>query len=79
MNTDEELQVSRTEHKKENALYGLNLVTDHDQVLEGSKRGSVPIDLKFDLSVAHTVNVYAEYENVIQIDSTRSVLMDYSN
>ena len=62
-------------------LYGFNLATDHDQVFEVSKLGSVRIDLKFDVALAHTINVivYAEYGNVIQIDSARNVLLDYSN
>ena len=71
MNTDEDLDVSRTEYDKGYTLYGFNLATDHDQVLEVSKRGSVRIDLKFDVALAHTINVIvcAEYENVIQIDA----------
>ena len=68
LNPDEDLDVSQTEYHKGYTLYGL-----------GS--GSVCIYLKFDVALAHTVNVIvcAEYENVIQIDSARSVLLDYSN
>ena len=78
VNKDDELEVSRTEYDKGYTLYGLNLATDHDHVFEMCKRGSVCINLKFDVALAHTVNVivYAEYENVIQIDSTRNVLLD---
>ena len=81
VNTDEDLDVSRTEYDNGYTLYGFNLATDHDQIFEVSKRGSVCIDLKFDVALAHTVNVivYIEYENVIQIDSTRNILLDYSN
>ena len=81
MNTDEDLVVSRTEYDKRYTMYGINLATDHDEVFEVSKRGSVRIDLKFDVALAHTINgiVYAEYENMIQIDSDRNVLLDYSN
>ena len=81
VNTDEDLDVSQTEYYKEYTLYRFNLATDHDQVFEVSKRGSGRIDLKFDVTLAHTINVivYAEYENVIQIDSARNVLLDYSN
>ena len=79
--TDEDLDVSRTEYDKGYTLYGFDLSTDHDQVVEVSKRGSVRMDLKFDVALAHTINgiVYAEYENVIQIDFARNVLLDYSN
>ena len=81
VNTDEDLDVSRREYDKGYTLYGFNLATDHDQVFEVSKRGSVRIELKFDVALAHTINVivYAEYENVIQIDPARNVLLDYSN
>ena len=79
--SDEDLDVSRTEYDKGYTMYGFNLARDHDQVFEVSKRGSVRIYLKFDVVLAPTVNVivYAKYENVIQIDSTRNVLLDYSN
>ena len=81
MNTDEDLNLSRAEYDKGYTLYGFNLATDHDQVFEVSKRGSLCIYLKFDVALAHTVNVivYAEYENLIHIDSTRNILLDYSN
>ena len=81
VNTDEYLDVSRTDYNKGYILFGFNQATDHNQVFEVSERGSVRIDLKFDVAFAHTINVigYAEYENVIQIDSARNVLLDYSN
>ena len=41
MNTDEDLDVSRTEYDKGYTLCVFNLATDHDQVFEFSKRGSV--------------------------------------
>ena len=79
--TDEDLEVYRTVYDKGYIMYGFNLATDHDQVFEVSKRGCVRIDLKFDVALAHAVSVIvdAEYENVIQIDSTRNVLLHDSN
>ena len=53
MNTDEDLDVSRTEYDKGYTLYGFSQATEHDQVFEVSKRGSVRIDLKFDVARAH--------------------------
>ena len=78
VNMDEDLDVSRTEYDNGYTMYGFNMATDHDQVFAVSKRGSVRIDLKFDVALAHTINVimYAEYENVIQIDSACNVLLD---
>ena len=58
VNTDEDLDVSRIEYDKGYTLYGFNLATDHDQVFVVSKRGSVLIDLKFD--VTFNVVVYTE-------------------
>ena len=43
MNTDEDLDVYRTEYDKGYTLYGFNLAMEHDQVLDVSKRGSVRI------------------------------------
>ena len=81
MNTDKNLDVSRTEYDKGYTLYGFNLATDHDHTYEVFKRGSVRICLKFDVALAHPINaiVYAQYENVIHIDSARNVLLEYSN
>ena len=78
VNTDEDLDVSQTEYDTGYTLYGFNLATNHEQVFEVSKRGSVRIDLKFDVALAQNVIVYAEYDNVIQIDSTRNVRPNYS-
>ena len=38
VNTDENLDVPRTDNDKGYALYGFNMATDHDQVFEVSKR-----------------------------------------
>ena len=37
VNTDEELDVSRSEYDKEYTMYAFNLATDHDQVFDVSK------------------------------------------
>ena len=52
VNTDEDPDVSRTEYDKGYVLCGFNLVTDHDQVFEVSKRGSVCISVHFDVLLA---------------------------
>ena len=61
---NEDLDVSPTEYDREYAVYVFNQATDHDQVFEVSQRGSVRIDLKFDVTPSHIINVieYAEYE-----------------
>ena len=44
------------------------------------KHGSVRIDVRFDDPLSSTVNciIYAEYENILEIDSARQVLVDCS-
>ena len=81
INTDEDFDVSRTEYNKGFALYGFNLATDNDDIFELKKQGSVRIDLQFAEALEHTINVivYAEFENIIQIDAAKNVLLDYSN
>ena len=45
------------------------------------EEGTLSIDLVFKSPFAATINVlaYAEYDNVIEIDSTRNVIKDWSN
>ena len=81
VNTDEDFDVSGTEYNRGFALYAFNLAIDDDEIFEVSKQGCVRVDLKFGSALEHTINVivYAEYENIIQIDASRNVLLDYSN
>ncbi|XP_024943664.1 uncharacterized protein F54H12.2-like [Cephus cinctus] len=43
------------------------------------KHGSVRIEVRFDEPLATTVNciVYAEYDNVLEIDASRQIVVDY--
>ena len=77
-NTTEDLDVSWTKFDQRYTMYGFDMSTDHNEVFEVSKRGYVHIDVKFDVTLAHTINVIVctEYENVIQNDSARNVLLD---
>ena len=63
------------------ALYAFDLTPD---MAEGShvdpiKHGSIRMDIHFTTPFAETVNmiVYAEYNNVIQIDRARNVIKDF--
>lgn len=44
------------------------------------KHGSVRIDVRFDDPLTETVNciVYSEYENILEIDASRQVIVDFS-
>ena len=56
-------------------MHEFYLVTENDQVFE---LGRVHIYLKFRMALVPTITVivYAEYDNVILIDSARTVLLD---
>ena len=64
MNTDKDLDMSQTEYDKGYILISFNLTTEHDQVFEVSKRGSVRIDLKLDVAHRKRHHVYrlGEYD-----------------
>ena len=44
------------------------------------KHGSIRIDVRFDDPLTETVNciVYSEYENILEIDASRQVIVDFS-
>ncbi|XP_012279562.1 uncharacterized protein F54H12.2-like [Orussus abietinus] len=44
------------------------------------KHGSVRIEVRFEIALSSTVNciIYAEYENVLEIDASRYVLVDFN-
>lgn len=45
------------------------------------KNGSLRIELRFDKALTETINciVYAEFDNIIEIDKNRNVIVDYNN
>lgn len=45
------------------------------------RNGSVRIEVRFDYPLADTINciVYAEYDNILEIDSARQVVLDYNS
>ena len=51
---------------------------DHFQLM---KQGNLHVELHFGQALANTVNliVYAEFQNVIEVDASRNVLYDYTN
>ena len=73
--------IRRSDYKDGFALYAFDLTPD---MTEGShvdpiKHGSLRMDIHFKSALSETVNVivYAEYDNVIQIDRARNVILDY--
>ena len=73
--------IDRGKYKGGFALYAFDLTAD---MAEGShvdpiKHGTVRMDIHFKSALLDTVNVivYSEYDNLIQIDRVRNVVVDY--
>ena len=64
-------------------LFAFDLTPDgsHGQHYTVNKRGNLRIDLKFDTPLASTTNllIYAEFDNIIEIDKNRNILYDFAN
>lgn len=73
--------ITRTSYKDGFALYAFDMTPD---MTDGShvdliKHGNIKMELQFKEALASTVNVivYAEYDNVIQVDRARNVITDF--
>ena len=80
---DEGNQIQRSDFPNGCALCAFDLTpdlgeNDHFSLI---KEGNVREDMKFSSALANTINVivYAEFENIIEIDRSRNVIFDYSN
>jgi hypothetical protein len=80
---DEGNQIRRDDYGKGYALYAFDLTPDlsEDDHFNLIKEGSVRLDMRFGAALPNTINVivYAEFENIIEIDRSRNVIFDYSN
>ena len=80
---DEGIDITRTDYSNGYALYAFDLTPD---LAEGGhlnllRQGNVRLELKFGAVLAETTNVivYAEFENIIEIDKQRNIIFDYKN
>ena len=80
---DEGIDITRTDYSNGYALYAFDLTPD---LAEGGhfnllRQGNVRLELKFGAALAETTNVivYAEFENIIEIDKQRNIILDYKN
>lgn len=78
---DEGNCISRNEYKAGYTLFAFDLTADMEESghVQLVKHGNVSLELKFAQALAATINVviYAEFENLIEINKERSVLFDY--
>ena len=79
---DEGLAIERAEYPFGYALYAFDLSPDltDDEKFELLRTGSVRLQLKFGVRLPHaiTIIIYAEFQNMIEIDQNRNVLHDFS-
>jgi len=76
---DEGLAIERTDYPFGYALYAFDLshdLTDDEKL----RTGSVRLQLKFSQRLANpiTIIIYAEYQNMIEIDRNQNVLHDFA-
>ena len=81
-NRDEGLIISRSDYPHGYTLYGFDLSSDQSAdalYFDTIKSGNFKVDLKFAASTPHAINVVflLEFDNVIRIDRSRRVVLDY--
>lgn len=82
MGHDRGNQLSRDEYAQGFTLFAFDLTPDLDDGghFHIKKQGNLRLELQFKNPLPETVNVvvYAEFDNVIEVDKARNVLFDYS-
>ena len=76
-------QINRSDYGSGYTLFAFDLTPDHcpGDHFELIKQGNLRLELHFSEALANTVNliVYAEFQNIIEVDANRNVLSDYTN
>ncbi|XP_072745844.1 uncharacterized protein F54H12.2-like [Anoplolepis gracilipes] len=81
---NEENSISREDYFKGYTLFAFDLTPDLSANCAGHwnlvKYGSLRLEVRFERALAETINciVYAEFDNVIEIDASRQVIVDFS-
>jgi hypothetical protein len=75
-------QEEGNDYAKGNTLFGFDLTPDMSEVgaFQLIKQGNLRVEIHFVEALTATINVimYAEFDNVIEIDRNKQVLLDYS-
>jgi hypothetical protein len=83
LNQDEGNDIDRLDFAKGYALYAFDLTPDltENESFNLARQGTVRVDLKFATALENTVSVvvFAEFENIIEIDRNRNVVFDFNN
>lgn len=78
---DQAMVIDRTEYLHGYTLYGFNMTPDEDcgQHLSLVNSGNMRLELRFRNPLPNTVNVivYATFDNIVEINQRRNVLIDY--
>jgi len=81
LNRDEGNFITRKDYPNGYCLYAFDLTADlaEDDYFNLVKQGSVRLSMKFAQALPHTVSVvaYAEFDNIVEIDRGRNLLVDF--
>lgn len=81
---NEGIDINRTSYSKGYCLFAFDLTPDLSAHFSSHwslvRTGSVRIEVRFEQALTETINcvVYAEFDNVLEIDSNRNVITDFS-
>ena len=76
--------ISRDDYSQGYTLFAFDLTPDLSANCAGHwnlvRHGSLRLEVRFEKALSETINciIYAEFDNVIEIDASRQVIIDFS-